>query len=382
MGERALVTGGAGFIGSHICDELLRQGYAVRILDNLEPQVHGTADALPAYVNREVEFIPGDVRDPAVVARALSGVDFLFHHASAVGVAQSMYEIRRYTEINSLGGATVLDVIANDPSRRPRKMVVASSMSLYGEGAYRCVNHSIVYPPPRHTAQLAQHEWQVHCPHCGEPVVAVPTTEDKPARPESIYAIGKRDHEEMFLVVGRAYDIPTVALRYWQVYGTRQALSNPYTGVAAIFCSRILGGHPPPIFEDGAQLRDFIHVSDIARATVQAMQHPKADFHAINIGTGRSLTVLQVAHTLLEAMGSTLQPETLGAFRPGDVRDCIPDVTRARELLGFEATVSFEQGARDLVDWVAQQTDVEDRFAQSRQELAHRELGQTRSTHK
>jgi dTDP-L-rhamnose 4-epimerase len=383
---KVLVTGGAGFIGSYLVDELLRRGYDVRVFDTLEPQVHGglrEAGGRPDYLSRDAELIIGDVRDRDAVLEALEGVDYLFHEAALVGVPQSMYDIRRYTDTNSLGGATVLDAVANTPAvrQRLRKMVVASSMSIYGEGAYRCEVHGEVYPKLRPPAQLERREWEMRCPaeDCGRIVVPAPTTEDKPLQPLSIYAIGKRDHEEMFLAVGRAYDIPAVALRYWQVYGQRQALSNPYTGVAAIFCSRILSGNPPPVYEDGQQLRDFVHASDIARANVQALERPQADFQSINLGTGTPISIAGVAWTLIREMGADgdgMAPNILGEFRPGDTRDCYPDISRARTLLGFEPQVSFEQGAGELVEWVRDQKGkVTDRFEQAQRELREHGLG-------
>jgi dTDP-L-rhamnose 4-epimerase len=383
---KVLVTGGGGFIGSYVVEELLRRGYAVRVLDALEPQVHGALrarGARPDYLAPDVELVVGDVRDRDAVVRALAGVDYLLHLAALVGVPQSMYDIRRYTDVNSLGGATVLDAVVNTPAVRDRlrKLVVASSTSIYGEGAYRCAAHGPVFPPPRPLEQLRRQEWQLRCPvaGCGQPLAPAPTREDKPLQPLSIYAIGKRDHEEMFLAVGRAYAIPAVALRYWQVYGRRQALSNPYTGVAAIFCSRILAGHPPPVFEDGRQVRDFVHVTDIARATALALERTAADYQAINVGTGTPISILDVAWTLLRELGADqrgLAPHVLGEFRPGDTRDTYPDITRARTLLGFEPQVTFQQGAAELVEWVRSQAGrVEDRFEQAQRELAERGLG-------
>lgn len=397
---KALVTGGAGFIGSYIVDELLRQGYDVRVFDALEPQVHGglrETGGRPDYLAKEVELVVGDVRDRDAVAKALDGVDYLFHEAALVGVPQSMYDVRRYTDVNALGGATVLDAVVNTPSvrRRLKKMVVASSMSIYGEGAYRCPVHGTVYPKLRPVAQLERGEWRMRCPvgaergadgalagGCGREVEAIPTAEDKPLQPLSIYAIGKRDHEEMFLAIGRAYGIPAVALRYWQVYGARQALSNPYTGVAAIFCSRILHGKAPPVYEDGHQLRDFVHASDVARANVLALERSEADYEAINIGTGQAISILDVAWTLIrqmEAEKQGLEPAILGQYRPGDTRDCIPDLTKARRLLGYEPRVSFQQGAAELVEWVlSQEGKVEDRFDQAQRELREHGLGSGR----
>ncbi len=382
----ALVTGGAGFIGSYITDELLRRGYAVRILDNLEPQVHGGLrenGGRPDYLAREAELVLGDVRDPEAVRNALHGVDVLVHQAALVGVPQSMYDIRRYTDINAMGGATVLDVAMNDRAIRDRlqKMVVASSMSIYGEGAYRCPDHGTVFPKLRPLAQLQAHGWAMRCPAtgCDHVVAAVATDESKPLQPLSIYAIGKRDHEEMFLAVGRAYGIPTVALRYWQVYGQRQALSNPYTGVGAIFCSRVLAGNAPPVYEDGAQLRDFVHAKDIARANALALESADAIDHAINIGTGNPISIADVAWTIVREMSADrdgITPEVLQQFRPGDTRDCFPDISAARRLLGYAPTIPFTEGAKELVAWVRDQKGrAEDRFEQAQLELQAKGLG-------
>ena len=329
----------------------------------------------------------GDVRDPEAVRNALHGVDVLVHQAALVGVPQSMYDIRRYTDINAMGGATVLDVAMNDRAIRDRlqKMVVASSMSIYGEGAYRCPDHGTVFPKLRPLAQLQAHGWAMRCPAtgCDHVVAAVATDESKPLQPLSIYAIGKRDHEEMFLAVGRAYGIPTVALRYWQVYGQRQALSNPYTGVGAIFCSRVLAGNAPPVYEDGAQLRDFVHAKDIARANALALESADAIDHAINIGTGNPISIADVAWTIVREMGADrdgITPEVLQQFRPGDTRDCFPDILAARRLLGYAPTIPFTEGAKELVAWVRDQKGrAEDRFEQAQLELQAKGLGSASS---
>jgi dTDP-L-rhamnose 4-epimerase len=375
---KSLVTGGAGFIGSYIVEQLLCGGYEVRVLDSLEPQVHGALaerGEAPEYLAEDAEFIQGDVRDRDAVAAALEGVDYLFHEAALVGVAQSMYDARRYMEINTVGGATVLEALTQTPAVRAKlkKMVVASSMSIYGEGAYRCPEHGTVYPRLRPAAQLERGEWELRCPVCGTVVTPEPTGEEKPLQPLSIYAIGKRDHEEMFLAMGAAYGIPAVALRYWQVYGARQALSNPYTGVGAIFSSRILAGKAPPVYEDGKQLRDFVHAKDIARANVLALESEKADGEAINVGSGTPVSILEVAETLITEMGADkrgIRPDVLGTFRAGDTRHCIPDLSRAKALMGYEGQIPFAQGARELIAWVREQEGkVEDRFDRAQQEL-------------
>ncbi len=353
---RVLVTGGAGFIGSHVVDLLLAKGHEVRILDSLDPQVH---DGVPAYLASEAELIVGDVRDRDAVKRCLTGSDALVHLAAAVGVGQSMYEIERYTSVNSIGAAVVLETAIGFRDRL-RKAIVASSMSIYGEGLYRCpVENTEVAPPPRPVNQLADRRWEVGCPSCGAELEPLATTESKPLQPTSIYAIGKRDHEEMFLAFGRAYGIPTTALRFFNVYGPRQALSNPYTGVAAIFASRLLNTRPPVIFEDGAQSRDFVHVSDIAAGVEAALDPTRGDGEALNLGSGRSVTVVQVAAALAAGLGVALDPEILGGYRAGDIRHCFAAIDRASDLLGFSPAVDFMDGMLELTSWLAAQTAVD-----------------------
>lgn len=382
MTEHILVTGGAGFIGSHIVDALLQAGHRVRVLDNLEPQVHGRLHdehQPPAYLNPGAEFVFGDIRDPHAVTLAMQGIDVVFHEAARVGVAQSMYEITPYTDVNSLGTAVLLQAITN-AAKRPRKMIVASSMSIYGEGAYRCPHHGQVYPALRSNEQLVARDWEMRCPTpgCNEQVEPQPTDEDKPLFPTSVYAINKRDQEELFLAVGRAYQIPTVALRYFNVYGNRQALSNPYTGVAAIFSGLLLNNKAPVIFEDGHQSRDFTHISDIVQANLLVMDRPEADYGVFNVGTGRRLSIATMAEALLFHFQSFspaavhLQPEIVQKFRAGDIRHCYADISRLKAL-GYEPQVRFEDGMAELVEWVRSQTAA-DRYEQSRQELLHKGL--------
>src|SRR5919108_2972071 len=291
---KVLITGGAGFIGSPLADRLLADGHDVRALDNLEPQVHRNG-LRPGYLDADVDLHLGDVRDRDAVGRALDGVDAVVHFAAAVGVGQSMYEVERYTSINSIGAAVLLEE-ALERRDAIRKLLVASSMSIYGEGQYRNprTGESGLAPWLRPETQLAARQWEVLADE-GTALEPEPTAETKALRPTSIYAIGKRDHEEMFLTIGAAYGIPTVALRFFNVYGERQALSNPYTGVAAIFASRLLNEKPPPVFEDGRQTRDFIDVRDIARCCALALTSAGADGHAVNVGTGRATSVLDVA---------------------------------------------------------------------------------------
>ncbi len=373
MADKVLVTGGAGFIGSFLVDALLERGHQVRIYDALVPQVHGSEQAIPGYVHPDAEFIRGNVLDRDSLARALEGVDIVYHLAAAVGVGQSMYEIQYYTEANTLGGAVLLDLLANT-KHQVRKTIVASSMSIYGEGRYECGICGIVFPRLRPPAQLSARDWEMKCPSCGRDVRAVATDEDKPLFPTSIYAITKRDHEEMFLSTGRAYDIPAVALRFFNTYGPRQALSNPYTGVMAIFSGRLLNYKPPVIYEDGKQSRDFIHVSDIVQGLLLAMDKPEANYEVFNLGTGIPTSIGQVANLLIEHLAEgDIEPQVLHQFRAGDIRHCYADITKARRLLGFEPRVSLQEGMVDLLAWVREQTAV-DRFEQVEKELSAKAL--------
>ncbi|MDX6485877.1 MAG: dTDP-L-rhamnose 4-epimerase [Gaiellaceae bacterium] len=350
---RVLVTGGAGFIGSHLVDRLLEAAHDVRVLDSLDPQVH---DGWPSYLSDEAERIHGDVRDHDAVARALDDVDLLVHLAAAVGVGQSMYEIERYTSVNAIGAAVVLEE-ATRVRDHLEKVVVASSMSIYGEGAYRCPAEGTPQSPtPRPDDQLARREWEVRCPSCGAELEPAGTPESKPLQPLSIYAVGKRDHEEMFLAWARAYKVPATALRFFNVYGPRQALSNPYTGVAAIFASRLLNGRAPVIFEDGRQSRDFVHVSDIVAGIALALSPGRGDLDALNLGTGVATSIAEVGEVLSRKLEVDAQPEIRNEFRAGDIRHCFADISRAREALGFEPRVSFEDGMDELGDWLRGRT--------------------------
>lgn len=386
--KSVLVTGGAGFIGSHLVDALVTQGHRVRVFDNLEPQVHGWLHEQrkwPDYCNPDAEYVLGEMRDREVLRRAMQGVDVIFHEAAAVGVGQSMYEIERYVDANTCGTAVLLDILANDASIRDRvrKLIVASSMSIYGEGKYECPVHGVVYPKLRPNEQLAARDWELRCPAitsqasrithhesatCNLPLKPLPTDEDKPLYPTSIYAITKKDQEEMCLCIGRAYSIPTVALRYFNTYGPRQALSNPYTGVAAIFSSQLLNHNPPLIFEDGLQSRDFVHVKDVVQANLLAMESDPADCQVFNIGTGQATTVRDVAEVLSQALDKEIEPVVVGRFREGDIRHCIADISKARRVLGYVPRVSFEYGMRELAEWV------QDQRAEDQVELAEREL--------
>ncbi|GIW05459.1 MAG: nucleoside-diphosphate-sugar epimerase [Dehalococcoidia bacterium] len=367
---KVLVTGGAGFIGSHLVDALLAAGHDVVGFDSLDPQVHPSGE-WPPYLNPAAHWIRGDVRDADALAAALDGVEAIHHLAAFVGVGQSMYEIRRYIDGNNVGTAVLLEA-AVARRDRIRKLIVASSMSLYGEGRYLDSRGAPIAPRPRSEAQLRAHDWTVYGPD-GQPATPIPTDEEKLPQPTSVYAVSKRDQEELVLAVGNAYDIPTVALRFFNVYGPRQALSNPYTGVAAIFSSRLLAGRPPVVFEDGEQTRDFVHVSDIVQANVLALERDGANGQVVNVGTGRAVAIREVAETLARVLGRPIPPEITGQFRAGDIRHCVADISRARRLLGYEPRISFEEGMAQLAEWVAEQPP-DDRFDEARQALEARRL--------
>ncbi|MBX5483125.1 MAG: NAD-dependent epimerase/dehydratase family protein [Myxococcaceae bacterium] len=371
MGKgRILITGGAGFIGSHLADRLLDQGYDVRALDALVPQVHGSDRRRPEYLHRDVELQIGDVRDRDAVLRALDGVDAVFHFAAAVGVGQSMYEIAQYTSVNNFGTAVLLEALLKRPVGR---LIVASSMSLYGEGLYRTRTGALRMNADRSRAQLQRGEWEP-VDETGAPLEPLPTPESKTPALHSIYALSKYDQEQLCLIFGRAYQVPTVALRFFNVYGTRQALSNPYTGVLAIFGSRLINRARPLVFEDGLQRRDFVHVSDVAQACQRALETPAAAGEVFNVGSGRSFTIREVAAQLSGCLGvPELRAELAGKYRVGDVRHCFADITRAKQVLGYRPEIAFEEGLAELAEWLRGQVAV-DRVSQMRAELEARGL--------
>lgn len=366
-----LVTGGAGFIGSHLVDALIERGHSVRIFDSLVEQVHGPTP--PPHLNPQAEFIKGDVCDAEAVAKALDGIDVVYHQAAEVGVGQSMYEIVRYVKANDLGTAVLLEEMIKRP-KQFKKLIVASSMSIYGEGAYRCnACNETVYPFLRPNEQLAAHDWEFKCETCGGELQTIGTPEVKPLFPTSVYAVSKQDQEQYCLAVGRAYKIPTVAFRYFNVYGTRQALSNPYTGVCAIFSSRLMNDQAPTIFEDGEQSRDFVNVKDIVQANLLAMDTDGGDYQAFNIGTGRATSIKRISELLAEGLGKDIAPIIVGKYREGDIRHCVADISKAKKMLGYEPKVTLEDGLAELLNWLAEQ-EAEDKVESATAELAERSL--------
>ena len=367
---KILVTGGMGFLGSHLVDALVKEGHDVSSFDNLEHQVH--EGKKPDYLNKHCRYLLGDVRNRAQLKKAIAGNDILFHQAAMVGVGQSMYRVAKYVQVNSYGTANLLDILVNE-KHKIKKLIVASSMSIYGEGAYRCKHCGVVYPRLRPDTQLEKRDWEMRCPECGGVVKHMPTAEEKPLFPTSVYAFSKKDQEDLCLLIGRTYNIPTVALRYFNIYGPRQALSNPYTGVCAIMSSRIKNNNPPLIYEDGLQSRDFIHVKDIVRANIFVMKSKKADYQVFNVGTGRLTTILDISNILIKLYEvSGLKPKIVNSYRKGDIRHCYADVSRLNTL-GFRATVTLEQGMRDLLEW-ARGAEAKDRVRLADAQLRKRGL--------
>ena len=366
MAKRVLITGGAGFVGSHLADALLDRGHHVRIFDSLAPQVHG--DGRPAYLSEQVELLAGDMRDLEALREALRNVDVVFHLAAAVGVGQSMYEIAHYMGANTQGTANLLQALL-DGKCQVEKLITASSMSIYGEGRYLCGECGEVAPPPRSGEQLRRKQFETLCPHCGQMLTPIPTAESKPLQCTSFYALGKKDQEEMTLLFGRTYGLPVVALRYFNIYGPRQALSNPYTGVAAIFASRLLNERPPLIFEDGLQMRDFVSVHDVVQANLLAMERREADGMALNVGSGEPISIREVAAALGRALAKDVPAEITGKFRAGDIRHCFADITAARRVLAYEPRVRFREGMRELAGWLRSQR-ADDRVGEAAQQLS------------
>lgn len=346
---KILVTGGAGFIGSFLVDKLIKDGHNVVIYDNLEFQVH--QGKKPAYLNKDAKFIKADVRDKEKLDTALKSIDVVFHEAAMVGVGQSMYEIIKYTSVNDLGSATLLDLVVNKHRDHIKKMVIAASMSEYGEGLYKCKKCGKVKPDLREETDLKNRIWEPNCSICHNPLSPIPTDEKTPLSCNSVYAINKRTQEDLFLTVGKAFSIPTVALRYFNVYGPRQSLSNPYTGVAAIFISRIKAGNQPFIFEDGLQSRDFVSVHDIVSANIKVMNDKRADYQIFNIGSGDKISVIDLAELIIKVFGSKLKAKITHQFRKGDIRHCFADISKIKNTLGWKPKNDLMDGMKELIDW-------------------------------
>jgi dTDP-L-rhamnose 4-epimerase len=356
--KRALVTGGAGLIGSHVADLLLREGWKVRMFDNLEPNTH--RNGRPAWIPEATEFVEADIRDRAAITAALESIDVVFHQAAYGGY---MPEIAKYVHVNSFGTAQMLEVIREE-NLPIKKIVVASSQAVYSEGAANCPQHGLVFPAVRPLAQLASGDFEVHCPHCGALTTRAPTPEHAPIGGETVYAITKVDQERLVLTWGKQTGIPTVALRYSCTYGPRQSIFNPYTGVIAIFCTRLLNNLPPVLYEDGKQTRDFSFVEDIARANLLAATTDKLDGLPVNVGSGQATTIGEIAQLISDALGIPIEPIAQGEFRPGEMRHLTSDTTRI-SAVGYQPEVDLMTGIERYLDWIRAQTDVREYFAEA-----------------
>ncbi|HEV3244506.1 MAG TPA: SDR family NAD(P)-dependent oxidoreductase [Chthoniobacterales bacterium] len=360
--KRALVTGGAGLIGSHVTDLLVREGWKVRILDNLEPQTH--RHGKPAWINEKAEFIEGDLRDRETITAALDKIDIVFHQAAYGGY---MPEISKYVHVNSLGTAQMLEVM-REKNLPIKKIVVASSQAVYSEGAGICPKHQLVFPDVRPVEQLQKGDWQVHCPICGATTKSAPTPENAPVGGETVYGLTKVDQEKLVLLWGKQVGVPTVALRYSCTYGPRQSIFNPYTGVIAIFCTRLLNNLPPVLYEDGEQTRDFSFVEDIARANLLAAESDQLDGMAVNVGSEKGVSIRKVAEIVSSTLKIDIEPEARGEFRPGEMRHLTSDTAKIRSA-GYKPQVELEEGIQRYIDWIRSQSDIRDYFSEAEQIL-------------
>jgi dTDP-L-rhamnose 4-epimerase len=362
MQKRALVTGGAGLIGSHLTDLLVREGWKVRVFDNLEPNTHKRGK--PSWINEKAEFVHGDMRDRDAIAAALDKIDIVFHQAAYGGY---MPEIAKYVHVNSLGTAQMLEVI-REKNLPIKKVIVASSQAVYSEGAGKCPKHGLVFPPVRPVEQLRKGDWQVHCPFCDAVTKSVPTPENAPVGGETVYGLTKVDQEKLVLLWGKQVGVPTLALRYSCTYGPRQSMFNPYTGVIAIFCTRLLNNLPPVLYEDGEQTRDFSFVEDIARANLLAAESDQLDGFAVNVGSGRGVPIREIAESISAALKIDIAPVARGEFRPGEMRHLTSDTTRIRAV-GYKPHVDLAEGIGRYIDWIKSQTDVRDYFSEAEEIL-------------
>jgi dTDP-L-rhamnose 4-epimerase len=368
-----LVTGGAGYIGSHLVDALVERDYHVTVLDNLEPQVHRSG-TWPSYANAKARYVKGDVRDRSVFEPLVLRSQAVVHFGAAVSVGQSMYQVDRYVDVNTRGTALLLDILVN-AKHNVEKVIVASSIGVYGEGAYECAVHGAVAPTIRSERQLAMRDWEQRCPQCSAHVKSVPTPEDKTLYRDNIYSMTKYHQEEMVLLIGKTYGLPSVAPRFFNVYGPRQSLSNPYAGVAAIWLSRLLNGKQPIVFEDGGQLRDFVSIHDVVDCLVLMLEKPGADYLPVNIGSGETITILDIAKLLGRLLGSTIEPQITQSGRKFDIRHNTADISRARQALGFAPKISLEEGFSELIEWAKTTPDVAvDFFDKALQELQEKGL--------
>jgi len=371
--KNILITGGAGFIGSNLALKLIEKGYQVTVLDNLSPQIHGEKSPLYESIKGKVTFIKGTVLSYDDWKKALKGADVVVHLAAETGTGQSMYEIEKYTDVNIKGTSIFLDILANE-KHSIKKIVVASSRAIYGEGKYKCQKHGIVYPNERKDCDMAQGDFNVKCPYCHANVELLATDEESKIHPASIYGITKQVQEQMFMVMGKSLNIPAVAFRYQNVYGAGQSLSNPYTGILSIFSTRIKNGNDISIFEDGKESRDFVYIDDVVDATILGIEKDEANYEVFNVGLGKAIDVMTVANTLVAEYASETNITITGNYRLGDIRNNYADLSKIKNKLGFEPKINFKEGISKFVEWVNKQDIVEDKYTQSIEEMKEKGL--------
>lgn len=374
--KKILITGGAGFIGSNLTNALIKKGYKIKILDNMSPQIHGKNyknSQLYKDIEGKVEFILGDVQNKEIWKKALKDVDAVVHLAAETGTGQSMYEIERYTDVNIKGTSLLLDILTNE-NHKIKKIVIASSRAIYGEGKYICKEHNEVYPLERENEDLLKKDFNVKCPICNRNVDLIGTTEDSKIHPTSIYGFTKQAQEEMCMIVGKSLGIPVVAFRYQNVYGPGQSLKNPYTGILSIFSTRIKNGNDINIFEDGLESRDFVYIDDVVEATILGLEKDEANYQSFNVGTGKAIDVLTVANTLKEKYNSNVNVEISGNYRLGDIRHNFADISKLRKLLGFKPKYDFLNGISNFINWVNEQEIESDNYEKSLKEMKEKGL--------
>jgi len=374
---RVLITGGAGFIGSHIALQLIEKGYDVTVLDNLLAQIHGDnpdkTSPLYCSVKDKTRFIKADVCDRAALEGAISDADYIIHLAAETGTGQSMYEIKRYVDVNIGATALLLDILTNT-KHHVKRVVVAESRAIYGEGKYHCEKCGDVYPTERKDEDMAKGDFECHCPKCGGKVTLVATTEDSAIHPSSVYGIGKQVQGQLVHLICKNIGVESVSYRYQNVYGPGQSLTNPYTGILSIFSTRIKNHKEINIFEDGLESRDFVYIDDVVNATIAGMEVPEANGHVFNVGTGIATDVLTVAKTLCKHYGIEVPLNVSGNYRLGDIRHNYADVSLAREILGFEPKWTFDQGIKQFTEWVNQQGLQKDNYEASLEEMKQKGL--------
>jgi len=371
--KNILITGGAGFIGSNLALKLIEKGCSVTVLDNLSPQIHDEISPLYNSIKEKVTFIKGTVLNYADWKLALKDIEVVVHLAAETGTGQSMYEIEKYTDVNIKGTSIFLDILANE-KHSVKKMIIASSRSIYGEGKYECKTHGIIYPTERKDNDMAQGDFNVKCPACHSNAKLLATDEESKIHPSSIYGITKQVQEQMFMVMGKSLNIPAVAFRYQNVYGAGQSLSNPYTGILSIFSTRIKNGNDINIFEDGKESRDFVYVDDVVNATILGIENDEANYEVFNVGLGKAVDVMAVANTLVKEYSSDSKITITGNYRLGDIRDNYADLSKIKEKLGFKPKVDFKHGIKKFVNWVNKQEISDDKYQDSVKEMKDKGL--------